>query len=219
MKHCDKCNIDVRGDFLRCPLCQHTLTGVGTRNEFPQVQSLYEKYKGIIRLCILSTSALAIISVAVNAIIPQSGKWSLFVVFGVICAWITAYICLKKRKVLSQNITTESVITSAMCVVWDVFTGWHGWSVDYVFPIVFSCALLGLFIMTKILKIRISDYVFSIAICGVFGLVPLALWLLGVTRILIPSAICVTLSFLSFITLVLYDRQELILTLTKKFHI
>ena len=219
MKHCDKCNIDVRGEFLRCPLCQHTLTGEGTRNEFPKVQTLYEKYKGIIKLCILSTSALAIISVAVNALIPQSGKWSLFVVFGVICAWITAYICIKKWKVLSQNITTEAVIISALCVVWDAFTHWHGWSVDYVIPIVFSCALLGLFIMNKILKLRMSDYVFSTVICGAFGLVPLILWLTGVTGILIPSAICVALSIMSFIMLILYDKQELILTLTKKFHL
>ncbi len=219
MKHCDKCDIDVRGEALRCPLCQHALTGEGTRNEFPKVKSLYEKYNRIIKLCILSTSALAIISVAVNALIPQSGKWSLFVVFGVICAWITAYICIRKWKVLSQNITTEAVIVSVLCVIWDAFTLWHGWSVDYVIPIVFSCALLGLFIMTKILKIRMNDYVFSTVICAVFGLVPLVLWLSGVTRILIPSAICVALSTLSLITLILYDRQELILTLTKKFHV
>lgn len=219
MKHCDKCNIDVRGEFERCPLCQHTLTGEGTPAEFPKVQSLYEKYESIFKLAILVTSALAIISIAVNFLIPQSGKWSIFVVFGVICSWITAYICIKKWKVLSQNITTEAVIISILCVIWDAFTGWHGWSVDYVIPIIFSCALLGLFIMTKILKIRMPDYVFSFVICILFGLVPFILCITGITRILIPSAICVALSVLSFITLILYDGRELLLTLSKKFHI
>lgn len=43
MKHCDKCKIDVRGEFERCPLCQNKLTGESTPYEFPKVQSFYEK--------------------------------------------------------------------------------------------------------------------------------------------------------------------------------
>lgn len=219
MKHCDKCNIDVRGSFKRCPLCQHILTGENTPDEFPAVQSFYEKYKNIVKFAILITSSISIISIAVNILIPQSGKWSLFVLFGVICFWITATVCMKKRRVISQNISAEAVIISILCVIWDAFTGWHGWSVDYVIPIIFSWAMLGLFIATKILKIRMPDYVFSFVICIFFGIAPLILCLAGVTKILIPSVICIALSIMSFITLLLYDGRELWLTLSKKFHI
>ena len=104
-------------------------------------------------------------------------------------------------------------------VIWDKFTGWHGWSVDYVIPIIFSWAMLGLFVATKILKIKMPDYVFSFVICIFFGLAPFILCITGVTKILIPSVICIALSIISFITLVLYDGKELVLTLSKKFHI
>ena len=79
MKHCDKCKIDVRGEFERCPLCQNKLTGESTPYEFPKVQSFYEKYEKIFKFAILVTSSLSIISIAVNILLPQSGHWSLFV--------------------------------------------------------------------------------------------------------------------------------------------
>ena len=56
-------------------------------------------------------------------------------------------------------------------------------------------------------------------ICIFFGLAPFILCITGVTKILIPSVICIALSIISFITLVLYDGKELVLTLSKKFHI
>lgn len=77
----------------------------------------------------------------------------------------------------------------------------------------------GLFDATKILKIKMPDYVFSFVICIFFGLAPFILCITGVTKILIPSVICIALSIISFITLVLYDGKELVLTLSKKFHI
>ena len=181
----------MRGEFERCPLCQNKLTGESTPYEFPKVQSFYEKYEKIFKFAILVTSSLSIISIAVNILLPQSGHWSLFVLFGVICFWLTT----------------------------NKFTGWHGWSVDYVIPIIFSWAMLGLFVATKILKIKMPDYVFSFVICIFFGLAPFILCITGVTKILIPSVICIALSIISFITLVLYDGKELVLTLSKKFHI
>ena len=56
MKHCDKCKIDVRGEFERCPLCQNKLTGESTPYEFPNVHSFYEKYEKIFKFAILVTS-------------------------------------------------------------------------------------------------------------------------------------------------------------------
>lgn len=219
MKHCEKCNVDVRGEFEHCPLCQHTLTGTSESNEFPAVQSIFKKYEKIIKFAILVTSSISVISIAVNILLPQTGHWSFFVLFGVICFWITANVCIKKRKVIAQNIAAEAVIISILCLVWDYFTGCNGWSVDYVIPIIFSWAMLGLFIATKILKIHIHDYIFSFVICIFFGLAPFILCLTGITKVLIPSVICIAISVISFITLVLYDGKELWLTLSKKFHI
>ena len=98
MKHCDKCKIDVRGEFERCPLCQNKLTGESTPYEFPKVQSFYEKYEKIFKFAILVTSSLSIISIAVNILLPQSGHWSLFVLFGVICFWLTTQDLYSQRQ-------------------------------------------------------------------------------------------------------------------------
>ena len=69
---------------------------------------------------------------------------------------------------------------------------------------------------TKILKIKMPDYVFSFVICIFFGLAPFILCITGVTKILIPSVICIALSIISFITLVLYDGKELVFDIIKK---
>lgn len=89
MKHCDKCKIDVRGEFERCPLCQNKLTGESTPYEFPKVQSFYEKYEKIFKFAILVTSSLSIISIAVNILLPQSGHWSFVCTFR--CNMLLAY--------------------------------------------------------------------------------------------------------------------------------
>lgn len=219
MKHCDKCNIDVRGESTRCPLCQHKLTGESTPREFPIVESIYKRYEKIFKLAILITSSMSVVSLAINILLPSTGHWSLFVIFGVVCFWVTTNICIKKRQIISQNIAAEAVLISILCVIWDSMTGWRGWSVDYVIPIIFSWAMVGLFVATKILKIRMPDYVFSFVICIFFGLAPFILCITGVTKILIPSVICIAISIISFITLLLYDGKELLLTLSKKFHI
>ncbi len=100
-----------------------------------------------------------------------------------------------------------------------MLNNWHGWAVDYVVPIIFSAAMTALFVLSKVLKLNIPDYIFSIVICIFFGLIPLILCLVGVTKLIIPSAICIALSALFLITLILYNGQELLTTLSKKFHI
>ena len=72
--------------------------------------------------------------------------------FGVICLAYDKYMYQETPNHITQNIAAEAVIISILCVIWDKFTGWHGWSVDYVIPIIFSWAMLGLFVATKILK-------------------------------------------------------------------
>lgn len=181
--------------------------------------SFYENMKRflIANSCHFVTS---IISIAVNILLPQSGHWSFVCTFRCHMLFGLRQIYVSRNcQVISQNIAAEAVIISILCVIWDKFTGWHGWSVDYVIPIIFSWAMLGLFVATKILKIKMPDYVFSFVICIFFGLAPFILCITGVTKILIPSVICIALSIISFITLVLYDGKELVLTLSKKFHI
>ena len=54
MKHCDKCKIDVRGEFERCPLCQNKLTGESTPYEFRKYNHFTKNTKKFLNLQFLS---------------------------------------------------------------------------------------------------------------------------------------------------------------------
>ena len=54
---------------------------------------------------------------------------------GVFCTWLLVMVGYRKRKNPLKNGMWQLVIVSVGAVLWDVFTGWKGWSVDYVFPL------------------------------------------------------------------------------------
>ena len=72
--------------------------------------------------------------------------------------WLALAIGFVKRYNLMKNATWQLIIVSVGCILWDVFTGWHGWSVDYVLPAVCMVILLSMFIITKVQRNTAREY-------------------------------------------------------------
>jgi len=219
MKHCDKCNVDVKGSRKICPLCQTVLTGTDEEELYPLIPTFFSKYKFAIKTAVFASISVCIISLAVNYMIPQSGSWSLFVLLGMLCLWISLFIIIKKRNNIPKTILYNVVIISLISIFWDKLTGWHGWSLDFVLPSLCVGAMIGIFVFIKIAKLRLQDYIFFIFTDAVLGIIPTVLYSANLVRIRYASIICTAVSIIAIVAMLIFQGRIVFFELRKKFHL
>jgi hypothetical protein len=219
MKYCDKCKVTIRSNEAVCPLCQNRLVGTEGEEIYPEVPTIYRQFEMFFKLLILSTILAGVGCVAVNLILPQGGYWSVFVVLGILCFWISLAYAVKKKDNIPKNITVQVVILSLLSIGWDWLTGWRGWSLDFVLPITCIAAMISLSIIARVTKMPAGDYIVYLIVDIVFGIVPLIFYLTGLVGIVIPSVICIALSLLSLSVLILFEGKNMLQEIERNFHL
>lgn len=220
MKYCDKCKISVRGTLKKCPLCQRPLLGTSSeKNCYPEIMALYNKYKFRSKIILFVMICIALICVAINLMIPESGTWSRIVVFSLLCLWFSMTIAIHQRRSIPQNITVQAFVVSVSCVLMDFLTKWYGWSIDFVLPFIFIIAMLSMTILAMAMKIPVNEYMVCLLVDIVFGFIPMLLNLLGLINHSIPSIICSTCSFICLSGILIFQGRGIMHELRKRFHI
>ncbi|MEI6100971.1 MAG: DUF6320 domain-containing protein [Eubacteriales bacterium] len=219
MKHCNKCRVTVRGNETVCPLCQNKLSGTAQDSIYPEVPTIYKQYNFLFKALILSTIAGCAACVAINLILPHTGFWSIFVLLGSLCFWITLAYAVKSRDNIAKDITVWVLIISVLSVVWDWSIGWQGWSLNFAFPIVCSIAMVSLAVIAKVMKMQGEDYIIYLIVDILFGVVPFILYITGFISIIIPSFICIVLSIVSISSLILFEGRNILDEFRKHFHV
>ena len=221
MKSCEKCAVTVSGSHDKCPLCQNTLAGENKneQNIFPFVPLMSHKHGLFFRIIQLCSAAAVILSVAINFMLTQSGLWSLFVAAGVACLWVSLIITIRKRRNILKNMTYQVTAVSILSVLWDVFTGWRGWSVDYVIPVSFVAAMAATAILARVLKMQTGTYMIYSILLMVYGIIPAIFILSGLCVIVYPSLICVVCSLFSLAALLIFEGKNMMDELKRRLHL
>ena len=219
MRTCKKCGVNVRGAETVCPLCQHRLSGESGEAVYPQIPTIYRQHELFFKCLILSSVAAGVICTAVNLLLPAGGVWSVFVVLGILCFWVSLAYAVRKKDNIPKNITVQVFLVSVLSFGWDLMTGWHGWSLDFVIPIACGAAMLSLFIIAKVMKLPPEEYIIYFMVDILFGVVPLVFYLTGLIRVAVPSVICISLSFLSLSALIIFEGKEMLRELVRRFHV
>lgn len=222
MLHCKHCNVALPGEPLRCPLCQNPPSGIpdDSGSKFPSLPpSRLSANKTLLVWIAFGTICVAAICASINLIYPTGGWWSLFVAIGIISLWVDFSLMLKKRKNLPKSILWQVVAISGIAFLWDLFTGYRGWSLDYVLPILCTCAMVAMTVIARIRKLSIQDYILYLVVDCILGIVSLALILTGVTRIVIPSAICFGSSIIFLAFLFIFEGKALIAEMQRRMHL
>ena len=143
--------------------------GIGVEKvepEFPQpdVPSRLEMkvFKFVSFLCL----AAAVGCVAADFNLHPKIRWTLFTAAGIGSMWLALAIGFVKRYNLMKNAMWQLIIVTVGCILWDIFTGWRGWSVDFVLPIVCMVILVSMFIITKVQKNTAREYMIYFVMAG-----------------------------------------------------
>lgn len=236
MRRCEKCQVSLTGQPAHCPLCGSdtapreesasgfppaagSLAAGGDGRSYPYLPYAVPPHIRLIRLLQLGTIVAAVICVAINYILPSRGWWSLFVIAGIASFWLTFSIAMRKRHNIPKNLVWQTVLISVLALLWDIFTGFRGWSVDYVIPILCVGTMACLSVWARIKKLRAGDYLIYLIIDSIFGIVPLLLLLLDIPRVNFPSTICIAVSVVSLSSLWLLEGNALWAEICRRLHV
>lgn len=218
MKYCDHCRLSVRTTRETCPLCQAPLTGEG-ESALPEIKSVYNQFILFFKLLLFGTIAGAIAAVAINLMLPQSGRWWHYVVLGVVCFWILLITAIRRRMNIPRNIVNQVFWICVFSVIWDALTVWHGWSIDFVIPCACMVAIIALGVVGKVLRLPPSDYLGCILADAIFGIVPLVFYLTDLLHFVYLSLSCVAVSAIAVISIFIFYGKQMRTDLARRFHV
>lgn len=220
-QNCKRCHIGVTGSHTACPLCQGPLVGVPCPQDdrFPFIDTILHQHHQLIRILLFISAIIVLLCFAVNYLMVYPGFWSLFVALGVVCMWVSTSMVFRKRHNIPKTILWQAVIFTVFTVMIDLASGWRHWSLDYAMPCFFIVAILSMWAVAGILRLRLEDYLGYMLIDVVIGVIPTLFLLFHLVNVTLPSVLCILASVISFAALMIFKDKALRSEITKRLHI
>ncbi len=228
MKYCVKCKTTVLGNRSYCPLCQRELKEVETAENkrkteqediFPYIPTIYEKYHMFFKIMVFLSIAVVVVTFFLNLLFTPDIIWAWIVLAGIVCFWVMLFFIFAKRKNIGKNILYQVVIISVISIIWDYYTGWNCWSINFVVPISCMAALMGIMVMSKIVYSELEDYLIYLVLGSIFGIVPILFYGFGMITIVFPSLLCAASSILFLAAVLVFQGEQMLGELKKRLHL
>ena len=221
MLYCNKCGVEISGTPDYCPLCQGELSGTPENGDaYPHIKSARDGFALALRIIGMLTIAGVLICAAVNYSVSGSLRgWWLYVAGGALSFWISFGAAVRRRGNISKSIVLTSFLVGVTAFLWDWFTGYRGWSLDYVLPIVCCAAMLAMAITARAMNLRIEQYLYYLVLNIVFGIVQLILLLCGVIGFTPLAVACVVASIISLSAILMFNGKALKAEMVRRTHL
>ena len=215
---CSHCKVEVLTTDNKCPLCQKPLTGKADAI-FPKIDPDFKNHNLVFKIIAVIGLFCSGASLLVNVIFKTKVFFSIYVFLGFLYAIGFLYIAIKKRSNPSRAILSLVTITSIFVLLFDFVTSWRGWSITYVIPIVLAIAIMVMGIMCLASKLLIEDFLGYFLLNIIYGLIPIALVLTGIVKVIVPSFICIIISLFFFIFLLIFEGKNMRTELKRRLHV
>ena len=208
MQSCKKCQITIRGNKERCPLCGGILSGEAESPAFPVISR-----PGVSRLSFLRVSLFLFIAFEAAMIVlmlslERVEPWMLLAmaagVFGILDIALAVYY----RNNLLKLVVMEIYIGLGVALLVDLYTGRPYWSVSMVIPLIFAGLTVVIASMGKALQMPVEEYImyllFDVIVStGLQGI----LILCGVNTFRIPALISIAFVIVFFLGMVIFNHR------------
>jgi len=222
LQYCSHCQVYIRGAKERCALCGNTLPATKedchAQEVFPEIPPAYERHLAV-RIMVFISFTTVVASFAIRMIFPTGVNWPVFVLFGLVSMWLSLIFIVRKRHNIPRIIMLQVTIVSVLSVFWDWQTGWRGWSLDYIIPIINVTAVLVMYITARIMKLGFRDYLTYALLGGLLGILPILFIALDWVNTPYPSIICVAISIIFLSAIFIFQGGNIKKELNKKMHI
>lgn len=222
MTRCENCNISLPDNPSVCPLCGNAVEGGGKSesayfpNLNPRIKSLRRR---LIKLLAFLSVCVIIVCVAINLLVHRGGLWSVFVVAGIGSFWADFAVMAKRLRNPIKSMVWQTLLLAVIAVIWDIATGFKGWSIDFVYPIVCSCSSISIFFGIKLFKLDLRDYILYIIMDCILGALPIVISFILKRQMILPSVISFMVSSVLFAILLFFRWKELNNEVKRRMHI
>ena len=184
-------------------------------NEFPGCGEIQQKEDRKVMqtfsfLCIV----VAVVCGMLNYLTLETLNWFWFAAAGCFCGWLVVFVAYAKRRNILKNEAWQLLIITILCILWDHFTGWRGWSLDFVFPFGSLAVLGSVPVIARVNHLESEEYLYYFMQAAMIGCVPLILLWTDLVHYKIPSVVCVGISFLVLAGLFIFQKKNM----TREFH-
>ena len=183
MKNCPECKIQVGGPEIFCPLCgAELLPDEKNENEealypdFSRPVKPRSKFPPLAKVFAFISLAAVFICGLIDVLISHQLTWSLYVIGGIAAAWVSVGTHLLTDMNLNNKLLIDLCALSFYLVLIDRLTGWHGWSIDYVIPILYIGVMITVVILAIIFREFWREYILSLVAVCVLGIGPLLIF-------------------------------------------
>ena len=218
MLYCSKCGISIRGNKRCCPLCQGELTGTPSEAAFPTLKRARITSLSLVKLFTFLFIALEIVWSAVGFLADFTLAWVPFAMAGTLVAWLDAVLAVYFRNNVVKNITIQVYLVMIGGFVIDRFTGFHGWSVQWLIP----CCVLGLVTTTialgRGLPLRLEEYILYLAVDMVLSLLQTIFLVMEMNAFVWPAVISMAALLILGVAALLFRFRDLKNASEKLFH-
>ena len=220
MQHCNHCQIYSKETRENCPLCGNKLSQPKSDEilrSFPDIPS-YLKSHLKLRLLILMTIIIIIVSFSIRAIFPTELNWPFLLVLALGSLWLDMIFLVQKRFHLAKKILGQVMILSLLSLFWDFITGYRGWAITYVFPALCILALVLMYGIALIMKLSPGDYITYAVLSALFGIIPLLFIILGLADPTYPSIISIAVSTIFLAAIFILQGDSMQIEFKRKMH-
>ena len=217
MVKCKKCGVLIDSPGKICPLCKSTIEQE-IDNSYPVITKKIKK-SFVRKLVLFIVLVISLISILINYELTPKYRWSGFVVLGLASTYLVFRSIMDGRKSVLKLLFTLNFLIIILAIVWDYYTGYRGWSVNFVFPSM--CISYGLFLI--ILRIvsyfafkESSDYIYLNVL---LELTPLLLLHFGIISFKPLALVSGIFGIINLFILIFFDWARLKSDLIKKLHI
>ena len=209
----------IQRNFQRM-LSEENVSHRELKNEFPgygERQKLEKKEnQKVVQTFSFLCLAIAVICGMINFMTAGSLDWFWFAGAGCACAWLVVMVAYFKRRNILKNEMWQLLILSVIAILWDRFTGWRGWSVEFVLPFGALAVQFSIPVIAKVNRLEREEYLFYLVQACVAGLIPMILVWTGIVKFVYPSVICAGISFLTLAALFIFCKKDTLREFHKK---
>lgn len=187
------------------------------KNEFPGCGEIQQKEdRKVMQIFSFLCIVVAVVCGMLNYLTLETLNWFWFAAAGCFCGWLVVFVAYAKRRNILKSETWQLLIITVLCILWDHFTGWRGWSLDFVFPFGSLAVLGSVPVIARVNHLESEEYLYYFMQAAMIGCVPLILLWTDLVHYKIPSVVCVGISFLVLAGLFIFQKKNMTREFYKK---
>ena len=217
---CYKCNVNVESNTHICPLCKNELQKEGKiENVFPVIPTIHKGHGIFLKILVLIILANITICMAIDFMMNKTITWSFIVLAANLCVSLSLALAIKKRHHFAKLMFSEYFLIVVSTLVWDYFTGWKLWSLDYVLPLVSMLFIYISFILRMFFPYQLKNYFMNILFACVVGIVPIFLLGMEITTVKWTAYVSAITSIVMLCALLVFDGKKIKKEIKSRFHV